>query len=354
MGPQSAGADPGPAAYGKGGKNATVTDANVVLGFLGANGLAGGSLSLDADLARQSVKDKVADPLGISVEEAAWGILRIAVAGMAAAARVVSVSKGHDAREFTLLACGGAGPLHACGVANDLGIDEILIPPYPGVLSAYGLLAADAEVPQWKTFHVNLDPGGLQHLRVALKRLGEDVSARLMRAGVNAAEISVRYAVDARYAGQSHELIVPINVDGSDQELAAFIEKQFEEQHWTLYGQNDPEGRVEVTGLKVTAGASRTAPPLQAPAAVDTVYPHRTIYNPETGQLEPAAVIHRGRLSGSIDGPALILQDDTTTVIPDGWNAIVDGSGSLLIHRAGVKEVTNDRGHTDKNGSSIE
>lgn len=333
VGPQSAGADPGPAAYGRGGADATVTDANVVLGFLGATGLAGGSLTLDKKLAQKAIRDNVAVPLGLSVEEAAWGVHRIAVASMAAAARVVSVSRGHDARNLTLLACGGAGPLHACGVAQELGITEILVPPYPGVLSAYGLLAADAEVPQWKTVRADLTAEGVARLKESLAEAGKDVRERLIQAGIHRNTISIRYAVDARYVGQSHELTVPVNLDDEDQVLSQNIRNSFEEKHKTLYGQNDPTGRVEVTGLKVTAVSNRVTPSPQAPSGSDVAGNGWEIYDGDSQASVPATVLHRGVLSGFVEGPAVILQDDTTTVVRPGWTAHQDDSGSMFVRR---------------------
>jgi len=333
VGPQSAGAVPGPAAYANGGGNATVTDANIVLGYLGAAGLAGGTLTLDKDLAHKAVKEEIADRLGIPVEQAAWGIHRIAVAGMASAARVVSVSRGHDARRFTLLACGGAGPMHACGVADDLGIDEILIPPYPGVLSAYGLLAADAEMPQWKTFHTDLSEQGITRLRAELGRVGEEVTARMANAGVPVGDIYINGAVDARYRGQSHELTVHVNVTDSDSAIASAIREGFESQHQNLYGQTDPNGLVEITGLKVTAVAKRTTPSPQAPVTDGRTFSPQKMYDPTTKSMVPAAIMHRGSLTGTLAGPAIILQDDTTTVVQRGWTAHADPSGSLFISR---------------------
>lgn len=331
VGPQSAGAAPGPAAYAHGGTAATVTDANVVLGYLGAAGLAGGSLQLDKQLALRAVTDDVARPLRTSVEEAAWGIHRIAVAGMAAAARVVSVSRGHDIRSFALLACGGAGPVHACGVADDLGINEIVIPPYPGVLAAYGLLAADAEAPQWKTVRAPMTADGVGRVRQELDTSGRQVTERLIRAGLAPESVGVRTAVDVRYVGQSHELTVAVDTGRSDEQLVTDIREGFERQHHTLYGQIDPDGRLEITGIKVTAVSQRTAPDPQPPRVQDTDRLDWSMYDPTTTSFVPATVVHRGAFTGQLAGPAIILQEDTTTVIQRGWTAATDPSGSLLI-----------------------
>ncbi|MDV3123925.1 hydantoinase/oxoprolinase family protein [Mycobacterium sp. 21AC1] len=331
VGPQSAGAAPGPAAYAHGGTAATVTDANVVLGYLGAGVLAGGSLRLERQLALRAVTEHVAEPLRTSVEEAAWGIHRIAVAGMAAAARVVSISRGHDIRGFALLACGGAGPVHACGVADDLGIVEILIPPYPGVLAAYGLLAADAEAPQWKTVRAPMTLEGLRQVRRELDASGCQVTERLVRAGLDPDSVGVRTGVDVRYVGQSHELTVTVDTAKSDEELVADIRTGFERQHHTMYGQIDPSGRLEITGIKVTAVSQRTAPEPQPPRVQETDRLDWSMYDPTTTSFVPATVVHRGAFVGTLAGPAIILQEDTTTVIQRGWTAATDPSGSLLI-----------------------
>lgn len=333
VGPHSAGAFPGPASYAQGGDQATVTDANVVLGYLGTGGLAGGTIGLNPELAAEALSTKVAEPLGMATVDAAWGVHRIAVAAMAAAVRVVSIARGHDPRDFALLACGGAGPLHACSVADELGIDEIIVPPYPGVLSAYGLLAADVEIPQWRTFHTVLEPERARALKAALADVAADVRQQMMKVGVDQHDaVRVECTTLVRYVGQSHELRIRVQPDLDEPDFVASIQSAFTEEHHRVFGQNDPEGRVEVTGISVTAVADRKAPAPGAPAG-EGLPSSRTIFVPESGRFEPTTILQRGALQGVIEGPALILQEDTTTLIRRGWSATHHESGSLLLRR---------------------
>ena len=333
VGPHSAGADPGPAAYGQGGAKPTVTDAAVLLGFLGDYGLAGGSLNLNYDLAEEAIRTQIAEPMGISTVEAAWGIHRIAVAAMAAAVRVQSVGRGHDPRRFSLLACGGAGPLHACGIAEELGITEILVPPYPGVLSAYGLLAADAEMPQWRTFHARLGPDSQTTLQLALNDLDNDARNKMAKAGVDLATVHVTRSVSVRYVGQSHELRVDIDSRTTAEQMVEKIRRDFDALHHQLYGQRDPDGLLEVTAVHAVARAPRSAP---APGAVDdNAEPTstRAVYVPQTASFADVPSIPRGAQRDEIQGPAIITQEDTTTLVSQGWTASTDPSGCLLLSK---------------------
>lgn len=333
VGPRSAGADPGPASYGRGGNDPTVTDANVVLGFLGGSGLAGGRLRLSPELAEKALRTRVADRLGMDLVRAAWGVHRLANAAMSAAVRVVSVARGYDPRRFALIASGGAGPLHACSIADDLGIGEILVPPHPGVLSAYGLLAADTRVNRWRTYRARLgedDPAGLvAALDGVAGEAADEVARATSEAGLTA---QVTRAVDARYVGQSHELTVPVPATADAGEVVESVAAGFHERHRLLYGQYDPDGRVEVAAVRATATVPRTTPAL-APATDTGALDDRQVYLPERETFATVPVLPRGAVPDVLPGPAVVVQPDTTTLVRLGWTARTHPSGTLVLSR---------------------
>jgi N-methylhydantoinase A len=331
VGPRSAGSSPGPACYGWGGTEPTVTDANLLLGFLGEDGLAGGRLRLNRELAAKTIR-QVAEPLGMTELQAAWGIHRIACAAMSAAVRVVSVGRGHDPRNFALVASGGAGAMHACTIAADLGITEILVPAHPGVLSAQGLLTADVKVPRWRTFQraaAELDPAELHQ---QLSEVADQARSEIARAGAEEGEVTVTLAVDARYVGQSHELTVPVTA-GSPGVVAELV-AGFGDQHRRLYGQDDPRGRVEITGVRATASAPRANPAIGGHAGAHLTT-EREIYQPETDTIVTVPVLSRAAVPEGLTGPAVITQEDTTILLREGWVARSGDGGNLILTRTG-------------------
>ncbi|GAB3460455.1 hypothetical protein GCM10027570_45440 [Streptomonospora sediminis] len=334
VGPHSAGADPGPAAYGRGGTEPTVTDANLLLGFLGGDGLAGGTLHLDPDLAEKAMRTRFADPLGMSVTEAAWGVHRIAGAAMSAAVRIVSVARGHDPRQAALIASGGAGALHACTVAEDLGITDVLVPPHPGVLSAYGLLAADLSVPRWRTFFCSLtgmDPAAVE---AALAEVRQEALDDIAAAGADPGGVTVQRAVDARYAGQSHELTVEVGEGTRSGDLPELVAAGFNERHQRLYGQHDPDGEVEITAVRATATATRTTPNAAGRGGAQASA-RRRIYVPERDRFEEVPVLPRPAVREPLEGPAVLVQEDSTVLIRTGWTARPGAGGILTMSRGG-------------------
>ncbi|MGI8312683.1 hydantoinase/oxoprolinase family protein [Saccharopolyspora hattusasensis] len=330
VGPRSAGSVPGPAAYGRGGTEPTVTDANLVLGYLGSEGLAGGRLSLNRELAVSALRRRVAEPLGMTETEAAWGVHRIASASMSAALRVVSVARGHDPRRFAIVACGGAGPMHACTVADDLRIDEILVPPHPGVLSAYGLLSADMQVPRQRTFSGRPGHTDPAEVLAALEAVADLAHADIRRAGATG-EITIAHAVDARYVGQSHELTVP--VAANDPKLLDAVETGFNSLHERHYGQRDPEGMVEIVGVRATASMARPRPSI-APSTAPVHRGERSIYLPGEDRFATVPVLSRSAVPDQLDGPAVIVQEDTTVLVREGWRTELTPTGNLLLKRS--------------------
>ncbi|RAQ98451.1 hydantoinase/oxoprolinase family protein [Thermogemmatispora tikiterensis] len=336
VGPRSAGAVPGPAAYGRGGTEATVTDAHVVLGRLLPEAFLGGSRRLDIALARQAV-GRIAERLGTSLEEAALGIVRIANANMEAAIRLISVERGLDPRHFTLVAFGGAGPLHACELAASLSIPRVLIPAAPGVLSALGMLVADVLKDYVRTLMLPIDQEQAQAaIEGALAALEEQGRADLLAEGFAAEQIQIERYLDLRYVGQSYELTIPY---GGDCARAA---QQFHLAHERRFGYSDPNEPVQVVNVRLKARGLVEPPvlerqPLQPEAVVQPLERRQVIFAGEAGPLaHEAAIYERSALVPGVQfvGPAIVTQYDTTTVVPPGWRARVDAVGNLLIELA--------------------
>jgi N-methylhydantoinase A len=330
VGPYSAGASPGPAAYGQGGTEATVTDANVVLGRLSAEDFLGGGMDLDVEAASAVVR-KVADRLGSSPEDAALGIVRVTNANMEAAIRVISVEKGYDPRGFTLVAFGGAGPLHACELANAMRIPRVLIPPTPGVLSAYGMLAADLRKDYVQT--VMLSPeGDASQLGPVFDEMTEHGRQEILAEGVDPERVEIESYLDMRYLGQSYELTVHYSGSLNDAIL------EFHAAHQVRFGYSDPDEPVQIVNARVKAFGRAEQPEISL-----TRYEQESLVTPDrTREVvfagDDGAVTHRtgiydrGNLSAGarVNGPAIVTQYDTTTVLPPGWSALVDQAGNLV------------------------
>ena len=264
VGPQSAGADPGPASYGRGGVEPTVTDANLILGRLNPAGFLGGGMSLDVELARKAEHDRLAVPLGLSVEETAEGIVRVVNAGMLKGIRVVSVTKGYDPREFTLIAFGGAGPLHASELAAELKIPRVLVPVAPGVTSALGLLMADLRHDYVRTVLSRgdqLQPGNLTSLYAEMET---EAQSEMLREGVALGKVAILRTADIRYAGQGYELEVPVSGGALTKASLADVVDLFHQAHTRVYGHASPDSPIEAVNLRVTALAKMPRPRLEA------------------------------------------------------------------------------------------
>ncbi len=338
VGPRSAGADPGPACYGRGGTDPTLTDASLVLGYLNPDYFAGGSMALDAELARQAIANTIAGPMAIGVEEAALGIHRVANAQMTEGIRLVSVNRGLDPREFVLLALGGAGALHAVPLAAELGIEKVLVPASPGVLSATGLLAAPVEHEVTAAFHRDLADLDLTATRAALDDLDRRCAELMAAEGVAAGAQEVHYFADICYVGQSYSLEVPLDLAGHDDPAAALYE-EFLTVHERVHG-HSIEGPARIVNLRSIHRASGTELDLSVLAQAEgteviTAKTERQICVDGRPGAIAAAVYHRAGLpaDGQIHGPAIVEQNDTTTLIPPGWRASLAGGGSLLVER---------------------
>ncbi|HEV2660300.1 MAG TPA: hydantoinase/oxoprolinase family protein, partial [Ktedonobacteraceae bacterium] len=333
VGPRSAGADPGPAAYGRGGTEPTVTDANVVLGRLIPTAFLGGSMALDLEQAQKAV-GSIADHLGTSLEEAALGIIRIVNANMEGAIRVISVERGSDPRDFMLTAFGGAGPLHACELAAALQIPRVFIPKTPGVLSALGMLAADIIKDYVRTIMVSSQDAD-ETVRKAFSELEEQGRAELAKEGFSSEQIAIEPSLDLRYVGQSYELTVPFEED---------IERaitHFHAVHEKRFGYNDPDERVQIVNVRLKARGVVTRPTLerqeeQRDVTATARETRSVVFAGAHGAIShDTAIYEREKLVAgvNISGPAIVTQYDTTTVIPPEWQARVDALGNLIAER---------------------
>ncbi|WP_226004572.1 hydantoinase/oxoprolinase family protein [Natrinema salinisoli] len=325
VGPESSGADPGPACYGRGGTEPTVTDANVVLGYIGPDTALGGEMTLDVDAAREAL-ERLADEAGLAgALEAARGVYRVANATMTRTIRSVTVERGHDPREFALVAFGGAGPMHAAALADSLSVSRVVVPRPSGVLSAFGLLAADESYDAVRTVGVDLEGSEPAELDSVYDDLVEDVLADASEPDA----ARVERAADCRYAGQSFELTVPVD----DEFGAAAVADRFHAAHERTYGYAMDES-IEVVNLRTTATIPGSEPTIRHEGAGDARIGTREATFPGTGARE-ATVYDRDRLAtgSSIEGPAVLEQAESTTVVPPGWAGETLADGTLVVTR---------------------
>ncbi len=331
VGPRSAGARPGPAAYGHGGQQATVTDAHVVLGHLPSK-LLGGRMALDVEAARRVVAESVASPLGLDIEEAARGILAIVDNHMVGAVRVVSVERGHDPRQFTLVPFGGAGPLHGCALAELLGISRIMIAPAPGVLCADGLLAADLKA----EFSRTLPRAGAIDTTMANAVFGELEAQALdwfEQEGVADEKRRMQRVALLRYHGQGGEIAIRW-VDGVEA-----LEAAFADEHRALYGFT-LDAAIELVTLRVEASGLTAAAPIGIIEDGDKVeaYDEATVHL-ATGEARVPLVDRAGLGAGAtFSGPMILTQLDTTTFVAPGWTGHVHETGALILSREGAAQ----------------
>ena len=336
VGPESAGAEPGPAGYGLGGERPTVTDANLVLGRLNQRALLGGRMPVDVARARAAIAG-IAAPLGLDLTEAAAGILAIVNANMMGALRVVSVEQGVDPRGHSLVAFGGAGPLHACEVAAEMGIGQVLVPPHPGLLSALGLLHADSGGDFSLTRLLPAEAAALPARNRALEDLAARGRAWMRLEGVDPAAVTMAWQADMRYRGQAYELILPLAAGQLDAASLDAAVGRFHDRHRQVNGYAVPEQAVEIVNLRLAVLAERPALPPERrdrPKArlENAVIERRPVWYAGSGFVE-TPVYDRGLLpaGAAFAGPAIVEQMDSTTVIPAAAEARLDGFDNLLI-----------------------
>jgi N-methylhydantoinase A len=337
VGPQSAGAYPGPVAYGRGGQKPTVTDANVVLGRLNPRGLLGGRMKMFPEDAHDAVQNELAGSLGNEVVAAAAGILQIITVNMIGALRVISVEQGEDPRDFTLVAFGGAGPLHAAEVARNIGMRRVLVPPRPGLLSAIGQLHADVRGDFSLTQIVPASSASLQRVNRALADLRLEGEQWLAGETEDAHRAGFEWLAELRYVGQSSELALSLPIGELGPADVDTLLADFHERHDKLYGYKLPDYPVEIVTLRLTVVASRPTPPFEeirsSGANVDGAFLEtRRVWFSETGWVE-TPIYDRTLLPAGcrLSGPAIVEQMDTTTVVPPRSILSNDRYGCLLI-----------------------
>jgi N-methylhydantoinase A len=333
VGPHSAGAVPGPAAYGAGGMAPTVTDADVVLGYLDRSALLGGALKIDVSAAERAIARDVGDTLGLSVAEAAARIIEVVNSNMAQALRIVSVERGHDPQEFSLIAFGGAGPVHAVALAEELQIPEVIIPPAPGAFSALGLVASDVKRDFSRTLYADLGTMAPGRLADGLAVMEAEGTRFLEAANVPPERRALLRLADVRYRRQAYELTVPIE-DGpvTDATLRSLADA-FHGRHEQTYGHVNRAEAVQLVNLRLTALGRLPGLTLTQHGDVAAAREHRReVWFARAGFVSTPVHWRDGLVSGrSIAGPAIVEAMDSTTVVPPGWRATIDDRGYIRV-----------------------
>lgn len=330
VGPRSAGAYPGPVAYGQGGTQPTTTDANLVLGRLDSDTLLSGRMQIDKQASRDAIENQIAKPLGLSVEDAALGILRIAVANMGRAIRAVSTEKGHRLQDFALFAYGGAGPLHATAVAVETGMKTVLVPSQPGTMCARGILLSDVSFDFVRTGVSTASPDSWPAIGAAFTEMVKEGHDWLAGEGVPEDRREMHYVIDARYDGQNHE--VQVLLESPQAGYQAFADS-FRAAHRQEYGYDIPDRAIEIVNLRLSVkGASAAAPDANHTAAEgDPVLGARQVYF--DGGWYETTIYDRSRLpiGPYVEGPAIIQEMSSTTIVEPGQRMRVDDSGTMII-----------------------
>jgi N-methylhydantoinase A len=341
VGPHSAGAVPGPVCYDQGGSEPTITDANVVLGYINPVQLVGGALKLNADKARAIIADKIARPLGMAVEDAAHGAHLIAASNMIRALKAVSSERGRDPREYALVAFGGNGPVFAAGMAEAMHIPQVLIPPSAGVFSSFGLLYAEVEYYFTRTRKRLLRAVAPAELQDIIDGLESEARARLSEDGFAPERIELTRSASLHYQGQSFELRVPLMAGRLDAAALAALEEVFGAEHERTYGHRaGVEEPVELVSLEVI-GRGIPETPRAASAAAASLAPdiaiaelsRRAYFGPPAGWLD-AQVVNRSALKKPHRGPCIVEEYDATCLVPPGWTARLDDHGNIVLNRS--------------------
>ncbi len=333
VGPQSAGAVPGPVCYDFGGKDPTVTDANLVLGYINPTHLTGGSVELRGDLAIESLQTNVADRLGLSLLDAAYGVHTVANVSMIRAIRAVSTYRGRDPREFALLAFGGSGPIHAVGIARSLDISHVVIPPSPGVFSAIGLLEAQPEHHFVQTFVRRIDEVTVASINETYTRLQERGADTLLSEGYVRSDITWQRLADLRYVGQAYELTVPAANHDLEAQDIAYLGRAFQLEHERTYGYSPDNEPIEIVNLRITARGKSDQRRPENPygrGMKPTTGSRKAYFGSDYGTIETEIVTRSDIGPDSMRGPFIIEEYDATVVVPpecvarlDEWNNVV-------------------------------
>jgi N-methylhydantoinase A len=336
VGPDSAASSPGPACYGRGGEAPTVTDADLVLGYLDPEKFAGGTLRLDPAAAQRAIEERVARPLGLSVTEAAWGIHMVVNSNMELATRVVSIERGRDPRDLTLVAFGGSGPVHGCRLAQALKIPSVMLPAAAGVTAALGLLAAEVKFDVTRTYVKRIGDVAL-HYAHAMFRAMQAQAEQVLRESAVSGPVTIRRSVDARYLGQGYELSVGLPPGELTDDDMTRLRDDFDRAYAARYGYGSPAEHVEIVNWRLSAvGAGRRLelPRYDQRGSIDAaLIGRRPAYFPEKGGYVETPIYDRDRLfaGAELHGPAVIEERESTTVLPPGCGGRVDELGTLIV-----------------------
>ncbi|HJY79789.1 MAG TPA: hydantoinase/oxoprolinase family protein [Candidatus Binatia bacterium] len=340
VGPRSAGAVPGPACYGRGGTAPTITDANVILGYMNPQKIAGGTVPIDAGAARTAIEKDLCARLGLTVQNAAYGVHQVANATMMRAIRAVTTERGRDPREFSLIAFGGAGPIHAAELATSLGIGRVYVPLFPGLFSALGLLLADLRYDYVQSVPGRLDAVDPASLLREFDTLAARVREEVFREEINPTGVQLDRFIDLRYARQSSELTLKVPEAVAAAELPRVLAESFHSEHERTYGYRREHDPIAVVSLRLKATAparsvgfrelgesfARTVDEAGTPEITRRAY-----FGPQAGERE-ARILRRSDLVGkSLTGPLIVEEFDTTVVVPPAWQAEVEGYGNILL-----------------------
>ena len=338
VGPQSAGSIPGPVAYGRGGTEPTVTDANLLLGRLDADHFLGGELKLDLEGSKRQMETRVASPLGLDATQAADGILRIAVTQMSHAVKAVTTERGLDAGSFTMVVYGGAGPLHASAIAREIGIRKVLIPFAPGYFSAYGMLFSDLRYDYVRSVFRKLNDVSFDEIESLYKTMEDEGRAALAQSGLTGDDVAIERAADMRYVGQEHAVTVDLPMSFFGGRDRSAIKRQFDELHKVRYGTSAPKEPADLVSLRVTVLGAMKKPPKhsvgtgEAAPANDAVRATKPVYFRASGWVDTPVYTRERLLAGNVvDGPALVEEHASTTVVQPGDHLRVDELGNLQI-----------------------
>jgi N-methylhydantoinase A len=343
MGPQSAGADPGPIAYGLGGTEPTCTDANLVLGYLDPDFFLGGRMQLDVEAAREGIRAKIAEPLGLKVEAAAAAMHEVITLMMAAGTKDLALRRGFDPRELLLIGGGGAGGLHAGPIGAELELDRIVLPRTSSVLCAFGMLLADIRHDYVRSFHhewADLDPAAAAAL---VSAMGEEGMAALADEGTPEADRSLAASAEMRYRGQHHEVSVPFDPADLAPGRVDRIAADFHRLHERLYGFSSPDRPVETIALRVSVRGARPELRLGRPTATSSEPPlrgSRRAWLPGRGESAEVPVLDADAMAPGhrFEGPALVEGANTTVIVPESYDLVVDRSNSFVLYRKGLEE----------------
>jgi N-methylhydantoinase A len=339
VGPKSAGSTPGPVCYDQGGTKTTITDANLLLGYINDQGLVGGGLKLDYAKAKEALQRQIADPLEIDVYDAAYGVHLMANSSIMRALRAVSTERGRDARDFALIGFGGSGPMHSCGIVRALEMKEAIIPPNAGLFSAFGLLFADVEHHLVHTFYDRTQEADLNKLNELLRQMEEHAAELLAKQGYARSEIQMERSSDIRYAGQSYELTIPVPAGVLTHDSVTTLEQAFDKEHEKTYGHHAGAREEYIfVNFRVIGRIRRTSVFPKALRNGTSQTRRRRAYFGSKSGWHDTPVISRWDLSAKASkGPFLIDEYDTTTVVPPDCLASLDGNGNIYIKLGGQK-----------------